>query len=677
MAALAGACAAGCALAGLAGPDPHLARAAPLLLLALLAPAWPWRRPHPSASLAAAAAAGMLLALAAERRESAGCLPRLPDGAALAVVGHLEAPAVAGRGSLRIESGLGSCRPVVRAVLAPPAAEAGPGVALSVRGRWMASGQGGAWAGTLRVEDAEPVAGARPRALPAVRGGAVAVLHRRFADRGPVAAALVVARKEGLDPGLREAFVRSGTAHLLAISGFHVGVVAALLYTLLRWRGRGVSRRRGALLASAAVWAYVLGIGAPDAAVRAALALSLAALGTLRGRPAAGEGTLAAAFLLVAVVDPGALLRPGAQLSFAGAWGLVRWGSNFEAGLRRRLPDGVAGALAPPLAAGCAATLGTLPVVAWHFERLSLVGIPATLVAGPLVALAVPGLLATLMAEVLHPAAGAFVAGGVDVLLAVLIAVVEAFAAAPFASVDLPRSWTVTMGTGALAAGGLLRARRVRPVVRMAVAGAGALAAFQLWPVALRIAEAGSVEVVAVDVGQGDALLVRSPRGRWLVVDAGPSFGGRDAGRDRVLPYLRGRGVSELEAVVLTHPHLDHVGGAAALLEAMDVGGVLDPGAAVGIPAYLATLAAAERAGAGWWAARAGAAYRLDGLTIRVLQPESIDRVEEDANAVSVVLHVSWGLFSVLLTGDAPGEMEVHAVRDLVDQARARLAGGA
>ena len=667
MASLAWASAAGCALAGLAGPVPSdLARLAPpLLLLALLAPVWPWRRPRPAHGWIAAAAAGALLALSAAHREEAGCLARLADGDALALTGHLEAPAVGGRGVLQVEEGLGGCRPTVRVVLPADAAATGPGLPVRIDGRWRASGRGGAGAGALHVSAVAGVEGERPRALAAVRGRAVSTLHRRFGDRGPVAAALVVARREGLAPEVREAFVRSGTAHLLAISGFHVGVVAALLYTLLRLGGRGLGRRRGALVAVWGVWAYVLGIGAPDAAARAALALSLAAAGTLRGRPVAGEGALAVAFLVLGLADPGSLLRPGAQLSFAGAWGLVRWGPGLEARLREALPRRLERFLASPLAAGCAATAGTLPVVAWHFERLSLVGIPATLAAAPVVSLAVPGLLATLLAEALHPALGTFVAGGVDVLLAVLVAAVRVFAALPFASVEVPRAWTLTVVAGALAAPALLRPGRVRSPVRLAVALAGAVAAVQLRPLALRVAERGSVEVVAVDVGQGDALLVRSPRGRWLVVDAGPASDGWDAGRERVLPYLRGRGVDAVEAVVLTHPHLDHVGGAAAILEALEVGGVLDPGVPVGMAAWREALAGADRAGAGWWVAEAGDTYALDGMTLEVLQPLDLDGAEADANRVSVVLLVRWGAFAALLTGDAPAEEELEATRDV------------
>ncbi len=661
MAALAGACAAGCVLAAPGSPLALPLWAAPLLLAALVLPILPWRRPGPGAALVAGAAAGALLSATAWRHGDARCLAGLADQRPLVVTGYLEAPPSAGRGELRVEAGLGSgCQPAVGLRLPPDMRVPDPGAPVRVRGVWLASANGRGW---IRATRLTPVPGAPVRTVVALRGWAVATLHHRFGALGPLAAALVVARREGLDPALRDAFVRSGTAHLLAISGFHVGVIAALLYTLLRLGGRGLSRRRGGLVAAALVWGYVLVIGAPDAAARAALVLTLGALAAARGRPAAGEGALATALLLLALADPAALLRPGAQLSFAGAWGLVRWGPPVEVALRRALPPRLGRSLASPVAAGTAATLATLPVVAWHFQRLSLVGVPATLVAGPLVALAVPGLLATLLAQAIHPAAGAFVAGGVDVILALLVRVVRAWAAFPGASFDLPRSWSLTLAAGGVAAVLLLRARDARRWVRGVAAVAGAIAALELRPLALHVARSGTVEVVAVDVGQGDGILVRSPADRWLLVDAGPRAQGRDAGRDRILPYLKARGVRRLAAVVITHSDMDHAGGAAAVLSGVPVDGVLDPGAPRGSAGYLDDLRAARRAGVGWWKARAGASYELDGLRIDVLGPDAVADTASDANGHSVVLLLRWGAFSALLTGDAPADEEERVER--------------
>jgi competence protein ComEC len=168
------------------------------------------------------------------------------------------------------------------------------------------------------------------------------------------------------------------------------------------------------------------------------------------------------------------------------------------------------------------------------------------------------------------------------------------------------------------------------------------------------------LELVVLDVGQGDAALLRSPRGRWILVDAGPTTSRYDAGAKAVVPYLRKRGVAELEFMILTHPDMDHVGGAGSVLAEIEIGAVLDPGMPAGTQAFLGALEAARAGGVPWKLLQAGDSMNLDGMALRVLAPEGGARVGEGdgANGASIVLEVRFGEFSALLTGDAPAESE-------------------
>lgn len=161
----------------------------------------------------------------------------------------------------------------------------------------------------------------------------------------------------------------------------------------------------------------------------------------------------------------------------------------------------------------------------------------------------------------------------------------------------------------------------------------------------------------------GDAAAIRTPAGRWLLVDAGERDDGWDAGERRVLPFLRARGVKRLEALVLTHPHADHVGGAAAVLRSMPVERVIEPGMPLGSPVYLETLRAAEERGVPWSAARQDRVLRVDGVEILFLwpAPEAVE-APEDPNDVSAVLLVRYAGFGALLTGDAPAWVEERLV---------------
>ena len=481
-------------------------------------------------------------------------------------------------------------------------------------------------------------------------------LTRLYGDQAAMVSALTLARRDGLDPAVREAFARSGTAHILAISGFHVGVIAGVMVVLLRLLG--LSRRRVGVAAAIGAWLYVALLGFPDAASRAALILTVVAAARARGRPAARWGGLGLAFLLMVAHDPARLLSPGFQLSFAGAAGLMGWAAPMTRELRDRwwCPS----ALASPVAAGVAATVATLPIVAWHFERVSLVGIPATLVATPLVVVALPGAIFSLLADIVHPGAGSFLAGGVGVLLGALSRVTATLSAPDWASVWVPRGWVTVATAGALAAAGAAPWAHGRAGRRLL--WAGALAGILAWPGLLALQARGTAEIVMVDVGQGDALAVRTPGGRWILVDAGPPWRGDPKGAP-VVRALRRRGVTRLEALVLTHPDLDHIGGAGAILAAFDVAQVLDPAHAVGKGAYRDLLEAAARRGTPWRRALEGQAWEVDGVVFRVLHPVGAGRGtagggDTEANDVSVVLGVTFGSFDALLTGDAPTAVE-------------------
>jgi competence protein ComEC len=543
-----------------------------------------------------------------------------------------------------------------------------PGQSVEASGRWgLTAGGRGVTRTFLFAERITPgegwvgLSGRVARVRDAVEGRLEGLYPRTWG----VVHALVLARKDGLDPEIREAFAVAGLAHLLAISGFHVGVVAGMLFGVLRMLG--ASGRGAAVAASVGVWAYVACIGVPDAAGRAAALVSFAAWARVRGYPPHRGGALATALLAMMVVDPGAIARVGLQLSFAGAAGLAVAAGPLERALGRGRGRRVPRPARSALAAGVAATVFTLPLVVWHFERLSLVGIPATLVAGPMVAVAIPGIFASLVLGTVIPGAGSFLAGGVEWTLEAMLWLVRGLAALPFAAAWVPRTW-VPVGalTVIVTLLGLRRWKpRMRGRARLIVATGGLAGGLAVWPVLAGTAARGTVEIVVLDVGQGDAIAIRSPRGRWVLIDAGPAADGFDAGERVVLPYLRRRGVSGLEAMILTHPDLDHIGGASAVLEGLEVRAVFDPGVPSSGATYLAVLESVEREEAPWLPLRAGRTLELDGVALRVLHPPGASDVEAwSSNDRSVVLLLRFGDFTALLTGDAEAEAEARLVRD-------------
>jgi competence protein ComEC len=211
---------------------------------------------------------------------------------------------------------------------------------------------------------------------------------------------------------------------------------------------------------------------------------------------------------------------------------------------------------------------------------------------------------------------------------------------------------------------------RMRRRVRWALAASSAAAAFLVLPLVAQPAR--GLELAFLDVGQGDAIAIHTPADRWLLVDAGPWEEDFDAGEKRVLPWLRARGATRLEAMILTHPHTDHIGGAAAVMRGMPVGRVIEPGLAFGTPVYLGMLRTAQQNHVAWSAARQDRVLRIDGLELQFLWP-TVDVLDApaDANDISAVTGLHYGRFSALLTGDAPAFVEHALVARYGDALRA------
>jgi competence protein ComEC len=157
-----------------------------------------------------------------------------------------------------------------------------------------------------------------------------------------------------------------------------------------------------------------------------------------------------------------------------------------------------------------------------------------------------------------------------------------------------------------------------------------------------------------LDVGQGDAAALRTPNGRWIVIDGGPRTPESDAGRRVVVPFLRRQGVGRVAVAVATHGDADHLGGMPAVVDAFDPELVLEPGEPLGRPLYLEFLAGVQASGARWHPARAGDRIEVDGVVLEVLSPDSVWlRLPLDVNEHGVVLRVTYGAVRVLFQADA------------------------
>ncbi|MBN1530885.1 MAG: ComEC/Rec2 family competence protein [Thermoleophilaceae bacterium] len=657
---------------------------------------------RPGAIRPAALAAGLVVAgvWVGDMRLAAIDAPaaRVRDGARLSARAWvLTAPRPGRFGSsaeARIASGrLRGARLLLRAPLwSPLPEELRPGAGLTVTGRLGALDRGDDYDDYLSARGiAAELALDRVRPTGVRRGGVAGALDgARERAEGAVAAGMepraaallrgmVLGEDEAVDPVAREDFRASGLAHLLAVSGQNVMLLAALALPLLLLAGVGPHARPAALALLIVLYVPLAGAG-PSLQRAGVMGLAgLAAIGL--SRPASRSYALLLAAVATLAWNPRSAADPGWQLSFAAVAGILAIGAPLGralGGAAAELAPGraerAARALADGVAITVAATLATAPLLAHHFGSIPLAGLPANVLALPAVAPAMwLGMLKAALGQVPAPAAAATAAAlgaPAEVAVRYLAWLAERFADVPGGQIRLALGSPLAVASayGALAAGawGLCRAargvttgwpERAAAWRRLPRSRRVALAAAALVPMcALALggpAPPDRLTVRFLDVGQGDATLIQHPDGTAVLFDGGPPEAG-------VARLLRRAGVRRLDLVVATHPSRDHHGGLAGVLERFPVGALLDGGDGTPDPSFRALERAAAARGIRRIPGLAPLTLALAGgdLVIEVLSPppRPPGPAPEDPNPRALVAVVRSGAFSLLLSADAESD---------------------
>ncbi len=633
--------------AGLATGLARFLAPAPVLFVLATGALLTWRRPAASVLLAALLGRGLAQIAWAETGWS--CEARLPAGALSLHVRILE-PVEPGAGPSTVAPLGTGCHGTVDARW-PEAIMLPAGTQARVEGRWLArADRFGRPGGLLLVGKVSPGA-STPGTSEQLRNWLARTTRRLYGERSGTVEALIVNRRGAMPPELRDRYARAGLVHILSISGFHVGVIVG--WIVLAARAAGLPPVRAGLAGAAVAAGYVLFLGWPPPAARAALLAAVAAVSHWRQRHPSPLGLLAVTCLLVVLVDPWAALDAGAWLSalaltgalVATAWSDRALGTNWA----WRTLSGSVGA-----------TLATAPVTAWLFGMVSLAGLFLNFVAIPLAAVAVPGVILSLLAAAIAPPLAAPLAAGSGALLGLMDQVAwwggrwDAVTVMQPQEIASALPWVALLGLGwwGIAGGtGRFEAMRRWSLAAAMVAWALLLAEFGARAVPHRTS---GLALHFLDVGQGDAALLRTPGGRWVLIDAGPASDRSDAGRRVVAPFLARQGASGLTLAVISHAHLDHLGGLRAVLDRFPAARVLEPGALLGDTLYAGLLDLLAERQIAWTAARDGMTFTIDSVRFSVLHPD--DRWAEwqaDVNEDSVVLLAEYGRFRALFVGDA------------------------
>lgn len=554
------------------------------------------------------------------------------------------------------------------------------------------------WADRVEVTDARE--NQRREALFSLRKQWRCTLLACAGEReGGTLCAILLGERSFMNAEVKEVYQKSGISHILAISGLHIAFLGWGIYRILRRLGG--SFVLSGVISSALTGSYLLMTGAQVSAVRAALMFWIAIGAEMTGRVYDGKTGLAVAAAVIAFQSPQYLTDAGFLLSFGAVLGLLficpvlldfgaaareggkpvhvgrkpARGENADTHREGELPGGrdtFVGKVGASACAGMSVSLVTLPVILYYYYEFPTYAMLLNLIVLPLMSVVLTCGVSGLVLSCVSPWAANIMIRVSAGVLCIFEKLCEGSLRLPFALIvtGRPKIWQIALYYLLLA--GVLTALRLRlrrkkriPVLLLAVP-------MFLWMVCLIDPQSKTdLEVIFLDVGQGDCTLIRSPKGTTWLVDGGSSDV-KDVAKNRIEPYLKYRGIDHLDYVFLTHGDADHINGVSEMLSRKTCG----------ISIRCLILPCEERMDETLWEiteqARGvgcqvfcmGKGQKLvtDGVTFTCLHPPDVGDLES-GNESSLVLKVQYGGFRLLLTGDVEqaGEELLCACEEIED----------
>ena len=469
-------------------------------------------------------------------------------------------------------------------------------------------------------------------------------------DPADLLAAVLLGLRRDIDSGINDDFMKTGTVHLLAISGLNIGMIAFIAVLLLGMAR--VPKRAAIPVVILMLIFYAILTNATPSVVRATV-MSIAVLsGLLIGRDTSLWNSLGLAAVIILSFDPNALFDAGFQLSFVSVASLL----YFMPEIKTRFRTG--NYMAECFFVSIAAWIGTAPLILEYFNIVTPIAVISNLIAVPLSFAITAASVPFMIFAFIFPPLGKIFAASVWFLCEALFKSNSILAAIPMGHIYLPKPPVIAVVFYYIFIAVFMARRKlnIRPFYFAAVILTAV--AITAWTNALAPASR-SLRVTFLDVGHGDSVFLEFPGGSNMLIDGGS--GGQedwDAGRDVVLPFLRCKGIQVLDAVVLTHPDSDHVGGLVSIMDGMRVRYIFDSGAGSGSAVYKSfdDLISGKRV-VRYLLKRGDGIAGIKDVSIFCLNPASGRALEENipVNDKSVVLKVRFKGTSAMFCGDAVG----------------------
>ncbi len=503
------------------------------------------------------------------------------------------------------------------------------------------------------------------------RERALELVDKNFdAQTSPIAKALLVGYKQELDSESKTAFARAGLSHIMAVSGLHVGFIIAPFWIIIPyfWTKKH-GRKVGLLLLILILFSYAGITGFSPSVMRASVMAGFLTYGKLFHKINNSINLTAAAALVLLIINPSQLFDIGFQLSFSAVliillilpviqnllpyWMRVRWYSK-------------------PLMVvivSLVVQFGLYPLQVYYFGEISLVSPIANALFVPFLGVVVPLSLVSLFITAVIPAAGFIL----NYPSYIFLGWMNDF-------VNIAAQWDWAWTTASLN-NNLVFILWLFLILGIAVWHISALrwrltAAFLATAClilslnTIDILKPATLRITFFDVGQGDAALLHTPNDKYILIDAGVWSPGYNSGKSVLLPHLKSVGIKKLDAIILSHPHADHIGGIIDLMKSIPINAIYNSGYQYDSNLYQSYLKLAEEKSIPVKPLVSGDTLALDpSMLFLVLGPDG-NIYNSDPNEHSVVLNVIYGDSEFLFTGDAGEDQEerlVHAYEHLLD----------
>lgn len=479
-------------------------------------------------------------------------------------------------------------------------------------------------------------------------------------DESRLMKAMIIGERWCLPSDLKDQFANTGVAHILAISGLHIGFIVLLLHWLtksLTLSPRATFFTQGLVLAF-----YCLIVGGHASIVRATIMSLIILGGSAVGRKADPLNSLSLAALVILLFNPLQLFEVGFQLSFGAVLGIILFNNPIGKKLSR-IPKNIG----RPLALMIAAQLGTWPLLAYYFNIFSPIGFIANLILIPIAGLIVIlGLILLLLAPII-PILAKIVGWWLWGFCNILIYGNGCLSGFSWASLRVVSPGILFILTYYIIL--FVLSEECPSWIKKPWHLSGVLAIIILISIALGPIINNDLKVVFVDVGQGDCIYIKTPDGKHILVDGGgkpPGVGEFDVGEEIVVPFLLKNGIGNLDLVAMSHAHDDHIGGLIPVLESVKVGVLMEFPPRDITDNYKELKAIVDKNGIKTIQVIGGQSYKVGkdvfiDIIYPVDDPEILDTLYDgNENNLSLVMRVRYKDTSIMLTGDMEEGVESY-----------------